>query len=104
MNDDELVMYMSENHGQNLFHLSELAAIATLPSLTGKRDAGESFEAVMQEVVKAAGLYSDYLYAVVIALLGDEVIEQLNPESLDAESASMAVAGRIMFFKFPERD
>lgn len=45
-----------------------------------------------------------YLYAVVIALLGDEVIEQLNPEPLDSGSASMAAAGRIMFFEFPERD
>ena len=45
--DDELMMYMSENHGRNLFHLSELATIASLPSLMGKRDAGESFEAVI---------------------------------------------------------
>jgi hypothetical protein len=104
LSDDELVMYMSENHGHSLFHLSELAAIATLPSLTGKRDAGESFEAVMQEVVKAAGLYSDYLYAVVIALLGDDLIEQLTLEPLHTESGSIAAAGHIMFFEFPERD
>ena len=97
-------MYTSANHGHSLFHLSELAAIATLPSLTGKRDAGESFEAVMQEVVKAAGLYSDYLYAVVIALLGDDLIEQLTGEPLDTESGSMAAADRIMFFELPERD
>ena len=92
----------SQRH--SLFHLSELAVIATLPSLTGKRDAGESFEAVMQEVVKAAGLYSDYLYAVVIALLGDDLIEQLTAEPLDTESGSMAAADRIMFFELPERD
>ncbi|MFM0190321.1 hypothetical protein PQR37_31075 [Paraburkholderia nemoris] len=104
LSDDELVMYMSESHGHNLFHLSELAAIASLPSLTGKRDAGESFEAVMEEVVKVAGLYSDYLYAVVIALLGDELIEQLNPERLHEESDRVAAAGRIMFFEFPEHD
>jgi hypothetical protein len=58
----------------------------------------------MQEVVKAAGLYSDYLYAVVIALLGDELVEQLHPEPLATESASTAAAGHIMFFEFPEHD
>ncbi|WP_168792771.1 hypothetical protein [Paraburkholderia aromaticivorans] len=103
LNDDELVTYMSENHGHNLFHLSELAAIASLPSLMGKRDAGESFEAVMEEVVKVAGLYSDCLYAVVIAVLGDELIEQLNPERVHEESDRVAAAGRIKFFELPER-
>jgi hypothetical protein len=83
--------------------LSELAAIASLPSLVGKRDAGESFEAVMEEVVKVAGLYSDYLYAVVIALLDDDLIAQLNPERVHEESDRVAAAGRIMFFELPER-
>jgi hypothetical protein len=104
LNDDELVMYMSENHGHNLFHLSELAAIASLPSLTGKRDAHESFEAVMEEVVKVAGLYSDYLYAIVIALLGDELIEQLDPEPLHDVGGRAVAEGSIMFFDLPERD
>lgn len=45
-----------------------------------------------------------YLYAVVIALLGDELIEQLNPERLHEESDRVAAAGRIMFFEFPEHD
>ncbi|MFM0557492.1 hypothetical protein P0D69_42105 [Paraburkholderia sediminicola] len=102
LSDDELVMDMSENHGHNLFHLSELSPIASLPGLMGKRDAGESFEAVMDEVVKVAGLYSDYLYSVVSALLGDELIEQLNPERVHKESGRVVAAGRIMFFELPE--
>lgn len=102
LSDDELVVYMSENHGHNLFHLSELAAIASLHGWVGKRDAGESFEAAMEEVVKVAGLYSDYLYAVVIALLGNELIEQLNPERVYEGSDRVAAAGRIMFFELPE--
>ncbi|MFM0057495.1 hypothetical protein PQR64_17865 [Paraburkholderia phytofirmans] len=102
--DDELVVYMSECHGHNLFHLSELAAIASLHGLAGKSDASESFEAVMEEVVKVAGLYSDYLYAIVIALLGDELIEQLNPERICEESDKVAAAGRIMFFELPENE
>ncbi|WP_166679076.1 hypothetical protein [Paraburkholderia sp. BL6665CI2N2] len=52
--DDELVTHMNERRGHNLFHLSEFAAIVSLPSSTGKRDAGESFEAAMEEVVKRA--------------------------------------------------
>jgi hypothetical protein len=45
-----------------------------------------------------------HLYAVVIALLGDELIEQLNRERLHEESDRVAPAGRIMFFEFPEHD
>lgn len=45
-----------------------------------------------------------YLYAVVIALLGDELIKQLNPERLHEESNRVAAVGRIMFFELPERD
>ena len=53
--------------------------------------------------MKVAGLYSDYLYAVLIALLGDELIEQLNPERVHEESDLVVAAGRIMFFELPER-
>ncbi|CAB3780854.1 hypothetical protein LMG28614_01103 [Paraburkholderia ultramafica] len=66
--------------------------------------AGDLFEAVMKEVVEVAGLYGDYVYAVVIALPGDELIEQLNPERMQVESDTVAAAGRIMFFDLPERD
>lgn len=58
----------------------------------------------MEEVVKVAGLYSDYLYAVDIALLGNELIEQLNPERICEDSDRVAVAGRIMFFELPENE
>lgn len=54
----------------------------------------------MEEVGKVAGLYSDYLYAVDIALLGNELIEQLNPERF-YEGSDRVAAGRITFPHFP---
>lgn len=39
-----------------------------------------------------------------LSLLGDDLIEQLNRELFGTEGGSMAAAGRIMFFEFPECD
>ncbi|WP_321899130.1 hypothetical protein [Paraburkholderia heleia] len=104
LSDDEMVAYMSQNHGHNLVFVSELAAINRLTAITNEPDPRKSFGMVMQEVVEVAGLYSDYVVAVLIALLGDDVIESLTKEEMPQEEPEENKRDRIMFFELPARD
>ncbi|PTB20456.1 hypothetical protein C9I57_11330 [Trinickia symbiotica] len=104
LGDDEMVAYMSQHHGHNLVFVSELAAINRLTAITNELDPGKSFSVVMQEVVEVAGLYSDYVVAVLIALLGDDVIESLTTEEMPAEESEENRRERIFFFELPPPD
>ena len=104
ISDEETAIYLTENAGHTLFFVSELAAIGSLSSITGESDPGESFKAVVSEVVKVAGLYSDYLLAAVNALLGDDLVNKMAYEPVQRQNQPSATNEIIMFFELPRVD
>lgn len=104
LGEEEMVAYMSQNHGHNLIFVSELAAINRLATITEEANPGKAFGLVMQEVVEVAALYSDYVVAVLMALLGKDVIESLTIEAMPWTQQAERRPDRIMFFELPVRD
>lgn len=103
--DEELAIYVTESQGHTLFHISELAAIGQFMHLTGKHDGREALEMVLDEVIKATMLYGDYLYSVLLYLLGEDLLASLQQHELPHDAVdSKAVGPRISFFELPVAD
>lgn len=101
---EEIALYLTPYVGDALLFLSDIAAVEALVSATGM-DAQEwhiSLDNVLDEVIKVAGLYTEFLVEALRALI-DEIPQEPEKQELLIPDARPLDAVRPKFFALPVR-
>ena len=97
----DVALYLTPHSGDTLSLISELSAAAELNAIAGTNQVGESLGAVLDEVVKVSGLYSEFLHATLVALIGKSLDTHPDDEIIGNEEAMPLADVRLRFFVTP---
>lgn len=102
---EEIALYLTPYVGDALLFLSDIAAVEALVSETDMNDQGlfASFNKMLDEVVKVAGLYTEFLVEALRAII-DEIPQQPEKKELLLLDAKPLDAVRPKFFALPVSD
>ncbi|MDO8263259.1 MAG: hypothetical protein Q7T21_08530 [Gallionella sp.] len=99
---EEIALYLTPFSGDTLLFLSDIAAVEALVSATGMdpQEWNTSFSKLLDEVIKVAGLYTEFLGEALQALM-DEIPKKPEQQELLIPDARPLDAVRPKFFAFP---
>lgn len=99
---EEIALYLTPYLGDALLFLSDIAAVEALVSATGMNplEWNTSFGKPLDEVIKVAGLYTEFLAEALQALM-DEIPNKPEQQELLIPDARPLDAVRLKFFAFP---
>ena len=92
---EEIALYVTQFSGDTLLFLSDIAAVEALLSATGV-----DYKKLLDEVIKVAGLYTEFLSEAIRALIG-EISHKPKQEELLIPDAKPLDAVRPKFFALP---
>lgn len=98
---EEIALYLTSFSGDTLLFLSDIAAVEALVSATGMdtQEWNTSFGKLLDEVIKVAGLYTEFLGEALQALM-DEIPNKPEQQELLIPDARPLDAVRPKFFAF----
>ena len=98
ISEADLVLFMTPYAGDTLSTISGLAAASSMTSIAPARELHESMDKILGEIVKALGLYCQFMHAALAELLAEKIQGQPATEAIPNDDAPAYGSIRLPFF------
>lgn len=101
IHQSDVSLYMTRHAGDTISMISELAVVAEFNEIAGKSRVGEALGVVVDTIIRATGLYSDYLHGALIALIDASPGLEPVDEAIQNAEAIPLLEAKLRFFVTP---